>query len=91
MRFRSVIAATSLALLLPGLAAVTASPSSATTSLRAAKITLKALPASAEVGQKVRIAGQARPAKKGKAVRVTVQRKYAGGGWETVATRKTSK
>lgn len=89
MRFRSLAAAASLAVLLPGLAMTSAH--AAAPAHRAAKVTLKDLPASSEVGRKFTLAGTAKPARKGKKVKVTVERLYAGGSWQKVATARTNK
>jgi hypothetical protein len=93
MRLRSLVAATALAVALPALTVTTASASTPA-HRAAAKVTLKDLPASAEVGQKLKVAGTAKLVGKGKRakrVKVTVQRRYGAGGWQNVATTRTGK
>ncbi len=91
MRFRLLAAAVAVSVLAPSLAV--AGPAAAAPRA-AVKVTLSALPASADVGQKVLVSGVATPARKhGKKVPVTVsvQRRYATGAWATVARKRTTR
>lgn len=95
MGIRTVVAATSLALLLPGLALspATASAVPAERAAKAVRVTMRDLPSTSEVGRKVAVSGTATPTGKARTgrVKVAVQRRYGAGAWRTVATTRTDR
>lgn len=94
MGIRTVVAATSLALL-PGLALspATASAVPAERAAKAVRVTMRDLPATSDVGRKVAVSGTATPTGKARTgrVKVAVQRRYGAGAWRTVATTRTDR
>jgi hypothetical protein len=87
MRTPSLVAAVSAAALLPALALVPAA--TAAPAAKALKVTINDLPVSSDVGTKLTVAGTAKDGKK--KVKVTVQRRYGAGAWQTVGTDTTDK